>query len=95
VRNGTQRVASTPTQGGTIAAHRGRCAETHLGCPCRGDETIHEERSREITKARARLEESVACPECGAPTTPLAIVTWGNCRACRTAQSRLTNPLRW
>ena len=93
--NGTQRVASTPTQGGTIAAHRGRCAEAHLGCPCRGDETIHEERSREITEARARLQESVDCPECDAPTTPLAIVTWGNCRVCRTAQSRLTNPLRW
>ena len=95
MRDGTQRVASTPTQGGTIAAHRGRCAEAHLGCPCRGDETIHEERSREITEARARLQESVDCPECGAATTPLAIVTWGNCRVCRTAQSRLTNPLRW
>jgi ribosomal protein L40E len=48
-----------------------------------------------MTEARARLQESVDCPECGAATTPLAIVTWGNCRVCRTAQSRLTNPLRW
>ncbi|MBB3083897.1 hypothetical protein FHR93_002111 [Geodermatophilus sabuli] len=35
------------------------------------------------------------CPECGTPTTPLAIVTWGNCRACRTAHTRVTDPLRW
>jgi hypothetical protein len=84
-----------PGKGGTIAAHSGRCAEAHLGCPCRGDETIHEERSREIAEARAHSDESVDCPECGLPTTPLAVVTWGNCRACRTAQSRLTNPLRW
>ncbi|SDN74897.1 hypothetical protein SAMN05428965_1440 [Geodermatophilus sp. DSM 45219] len=84
-----------PDRGGPIATHRGRCAEAHLGCPCRGDETIHEERSREITEARGRSAESVECPECGSPTTPLAIVSWGNCRACRTAQSREVNPLRW
>ncbi len=35
------------------------------------------------------------CPECGGPSTAAALSTWGNCRACRTAQSRLTNPLRW
>jgi predicted nucleic acid-binding Zn ribbon protein len=82
-------------RGGPITTHRGRCAEAHLGCPCRGDETIHEERSREVAEARTRSQESVECPECGFPTTPLAIVAWGNCRACRTAQSRLTDPLRW
>jgi len=56
---------------------------------------MHEERSREIAEARAHSQELVDCPECGAATTPLAILTWGNCRACRTAQSRLTQPLRW
>ncbi len=39
--------------------------------------------------------EVVECPECGGPSTALALSRWGNCRACRTAQSRLTNPLRW
>jgi hypothetical protein len=84
-----------PNRGVPIATTRGHCADAHLGCPCRGDETIHEERSREITEARTRSAESVDCPECGSATTPLAILSWGNCRACRTAQSRLTNPLRW
>ena len=37
----------------------------------------------------------VECPECGAPATAAAVETWGNCRACRTAQSRETHPLRW
>jgi hypothetical protein len=37
----------------------------------------------------------VECPECGAPATAAAVETWGNCRACRTAQSRTTHPLRW
>ena len=73
----------------------GRCAEAHLGCPCRGDQTIHEERSKEISEARAHSQETVDCPECGASTTPLNIVTWGHCRACRTAQSREMYPLRW
>ena len=39
--------------------------------------------------------EPVECPECGGSSTVLALNRWGNCRACRTAQSRLTNPLRW
>ena len=94
-RDGARRVASPSTRGGTIAAHSARCAEVHLGCPCRGDETTHEEWSRQVTEARARSGEPVDCPECGAATTPLAVLTWGNCRACRTAQSRLTHPLRW
>ena len=72
----------------------GRCADAHLGCPCRGDASIHEERRQE--RAAARLDhEAVACPECGAETAPLSIVTWGHCRACRTAQSREMYPLRW
>ena len=82
-------------EGHPIANHVGRCAEAHLGCPCRGDQTIHEERTRAVTEARASSEESVECPECGRPTTPLCIVSWGNCRACRTAHSRSTHPLRW
>ena len=78
-----------------MALQLGLCAEAHLGCPCRGDEAIHEERSRAISEARDRAGESVDCPECGQPTTPMQIVSWGNCRPCRTAQSRLTHPLRW
>ena len=78
-----------------MAKHAGRCTETHLGCTCRGDEAVHEERSRELDEARATAEQTVECPECGGPTTPLAIAAWGNCRACRTAHSRSTHPLRW
>jgi hypothetical protein len=74
---------------------QGRCAEAHLGCPCRGDRAIHEEWSKEIAAARAQSLEVVDCPECGESTTPLNIVTWGHCRACRTAQSREMYPLRW
>jgi len=40
-------------------------------------------------------EQTVECPECGEPSTPLSVVTWGHCRACRTAQSRTIYPLRW
>jgi len=79
----------------TVTTWPGRCAEAHLGCPCRGDQAIHEERSKEITEARAHSQDAVDCPECGATTTPLSIVTWGHCRACRTAQSREMYPLRW
>ena len=39
--------------------------------------------------------ESVECPECGEQSAPLSVVTWGHCRACRTAQSREIYPLRW
>jgi hypothetical protein len=56
--------------------------------------TRHEERSERIAEARAE-QEPVECPECGSPTTPLALVKWGSCRPCRTAQSRVTDPLRW
>lgn len=38
---------------------------------------------------------TVECPECGGPSTAAALERWGNCRVCRTAQSRLINPLRW
>ena len=43
----------------------------------------------------SRTDEEVECPECGGPSTAPALQRWGNCRACRTAQSRLVNPLRW
>ncbi|HEY0126056.1 MAG TPA: hypothetical protein VGB58_02840 [Blastococcus sp.] len=56
---------------------------------------MHEDRSKEISEARAHARDSVECPECGATTTPLTIVTWGHCRSCRTAQSREVYPLRW
>ncbi len=56
---------------------------------------IHEERSRQISDARAQASESVECPECGEQSTPLSVATWGHCRACRTAQSRTIYPLRW
>ena len=78
-----------------VIVQAGRCAEAHLGCPCRGDASIHEERSKEISEARAHAGDLVDCPECGAATTPLNIVSWGHCRACRTAQSREMYPLRW
>ncbi|MGY1773167.1 hypothetical protein [Blastococcus sp. SYSU D00813] len=78
-----------------MATHRGLCSDAHLGCPCRGDESRHEERSQHVAEARAQGPEPAECPECGGPTTPLALVEWGNCRACRTAQSRQTHPLRW
>ena len=78
-----------------VPVQAGRCVEAHLGCPCRGDASIHEERSKEISEARAHAGEAVDCPECGAATTPLNIVSWGHCRACRTAQSREMYPLRW
>jgi hypothetical protein len=56
---------------------------------------IHEERSKEISEARSQAGETVECPECGEPSTPLSVVTWGRCRSCRTAQSRTIYPLRW
>ncbi|MFQ1003216.1 hypothetical protein [Modestobacter sp. SSW1-42] len=40
-------------------------------------------------------EATVECPECGAPSSPARIATWGHCRACRTADSRSIQPLRW
>ena len=38
---------------------------------------------------------AVECPECGEPSSPARIATWGHCRACRTADSRAKSPLRW
>ena len=73
----------------------GRCGDTHNGCPCKGDAVVHAARAAERTAAREQAEQLVECPECGAPGAPLAIVTWGHCRACRTAQSREMYPLRW
>ncbi|WP_104524456.1 hypothetical protein [Blastococcus atacamensis] len=77
-----------------MAEHVGLCADAPLGCPCRGDATIHEDRSRALSEARA-TDEAVECPECGGPATSVSITSWGNCRACRTAHSRSTHPLRW
>ena len=37
----------------------------------------------------------VDCPECGEAASSRRIATWGHCRACRTAESRATRPLRW
>ncbi|MCA0145238.1 hypothetical protein [Blastococcus sp. LR1] len=78
-----------------MAEHVGLCADAQLGCPCRGDATIHQDRTRELNEARAAGPEAVECPECGEATTAVSIATWGNCRACRTAHSRSTHPLRW
>ena len=50
---------------------------------------------RPVEQAQPGATEAVECPECGGPSTAPALERWGNCRACRTAQSRLTNPLRW
>src|SRR3954447_16436805 len=78
-----------------VATWPGHCTEAHLGCPCRGDRTIHEERAKEISEARARSKESVECPECGGSATPLQLVTWAHCGACHRAESRSIRPLRW
>ena len=79
----------------TIAVRPGRCADDHLGCPCKGNPTIHTERTQEISDARANSSDSVTCPECGDDTAPLRLVTWGHCRSCHTADSRAVRPLRW
>lgn len=71
------------------------CGQTHLGCGCRGDDRVHEREAHQRSEARAQADALVACPECDRPTPPLQLVTWGNCRACRTAQSRSVQPLRW
>ena len=52
----------------------------------------HAQQLESTTTASAAL---VDCPECGEPSSPRAITTWGHCRACRTAQSREMYPLRW
>lgn len=65
------------------------CTEAQRGCACDGDPAVHR-----TWQSRLR-PESVECPECGGPTTARMVSTWGNCRPCRTAQDRLTHPLRW
>jgi predicted nucleic acid-binding Zn ribbon protein len=72
-----------------------RCTEAHLGCPCDGDDAVHAARADHVTTAQADSAELVDCPECGEPSSPLRIVAWGHCRACRTADSRAKSPLRW
>jgi hypothetical protein len=94
-RGATRGNASARRKGNTITIHPERCTGAGLDCPCKGDQRIHAEHSRELAEAGTGSQEPVDCPACGAPTTPLALVSWGNCRACRTAQSRLTHPLRW
>lgn len=78
-----------------IATDHARCPETDLGCPCAGDPTVHAGRAQPAAGAPAGAEAMVECPECGEPSSPLRIVTWGHCRVCRTADSRATQPLRW
>ena len=58
------------------------------------DEPAHGQ-DRPTADAEGAPAEGLECPECGGPSTAPALERWGNCRACRTAQSRLTNPLRW
>jgi ribosomal protein L40E len=64
-----------------IASETAPCTEAD-DCPCAGDPDAHAQRT-------------VECPECGGPSSPRAVDTWGHCRACRTADSRLKSPLRW
>ena len=70
-----------------------RCTEAHVGCPCAGDEAVHAARAEQVQNAQ--IEATVECPECGEPSSPQRIVTWGHCRVCRTADSRNKTPLRW
>ncbi len=49
----------------------------------------------QVPTARPTSESTVDCPECGEPSSPQRIATWGHCRACRTADSRSKSPLRW
>ena len=48
-----------------------------------------------VPTARPAADSTVDCPECGEPSSPQRIATWGHCRACRTADSRAKSPLRW
>ena len=70
-----------------------RCTEAHVGCPCAGDEAVHAARAEQVASTQAPA--TVECPECGEPSSPQRIVTWGHCRVCRTADSRNKSPLRW
>jgi hypothetical protein len=85
----------TDTRRRAIAIDTARCTEAHVGCPCAGDEAVHATRAQQVESAQAGTEAMVDCPECGEPSSPLRIVTWGHCRACRTADSRAIQPLRW
>lgn len=78
-----------------MTTHAGNCDQRHLGCACKGDAATHERGAQERDEARAQADDLAPCPECDRPTPPLQLVTWGNCRACRTAQSRSVQPLRW
>ena len=78
-----------------MAARPGRCVDDHLGCPCAGDETIHQTRATEVRLAQEANDEAESCPECGGQASPVHLLTWGHCRVCRTADSRAVQPLRW
>ena len=75
-----------------IASDTARCTDAELGCPCAGDAAVHAARA---ASAPTDPDAMVECPECGEPSSPRRIATWGHCRACRTADSRSIRPLRW
>ncbi|MCZ2830881.1 hypothetical protein O2W14_18730 [Modestobacter sp. VKM Ac-2986] len=77
----------------TIAINPAGCTDAHLGCPCAGDPAVHAARAEAVTAAAP--DATVECPECGEASTPRPVATWGHCRACRTADSRAIQPLRW
>ena len=76
-----------------IATNPAGCPDARPGCPCAGDEAVHAARAEQVTPSGA--DALVECPECGRPSNPHPISTWGHCRACRTADSRAVQPLRW
>ncbi|QXG74612.1 hypothetical protein KUM42_12015 [Modestobacter sp. L9-4] len=79
----------TDTRRRTIAINPAGCTDADPGCSCAGDPAVHAARAETLPGA------TVDCPECGEPSSPARITTWGHCRACRTADSRATQPLRW
>jgi hypothetical protein len=80
------------TQEAIIASDPAVCTEAPLGCPCGGDPAVHAARFATVAGAPAA---TVECPECGEPSSLKPVATWGHCRACRTADSRSIQPLRW
>ncbi|GAA4741685.1 hypothetical protein GCM10023328_23620 [Modestobacter marinus] len=84
-----------------IATDHARCPGADPGCTCAGDQAVHAARAQPGGGAPSGsgvpdgADALVDCPECGEPSSPLRIVTWGHCRVCRTADSRSKSPLRW
>ena len=95
---GSSVCAETPWRR-AIPSHTARC--TAVDCPCAGDDAVHAAHSAAQPAAQAPADvpadgaSMVECPECGEPSTPARIATWGHCRVCRTADSRQKSPLRW